>query len=112
MASDKYPLEIMNIGLFRGGTSSLSLALTELGFGPTWHLVTNTDELKQIGARWWIDNNIIDKLKNGQHVDFDEWLQIIQCKTIMDTPIVFCWQKIFNQYPNCKVILSVAGAIK
>eukprot|EP01084_Bolivina_argentea_P128843 227665_1 len=105
--TEKYPLQIINAGMFRGGTSSLSLALTELGFGPTWHLITNSNELNQKGSKWWLDNNIFSKLKNEEKVDFDEWLQQIKCKVIMDTPIVFFWDKIFEQYPHCKVIMCV-----
>eukprot|EP01084_Bolivina_argentea_P265919 450882_1 len=105
--TEKYPLEIINAGLHRGGTTSLSLALQELGFGPTWHLITNSDELNNIGKKWWIDNNIFSKLENNEKVNFDEWLQRIKCKTISDTPVIFCWDKIFAQYPDCKIIISV-----
>eukprot|EP01084_Bolivina_argentea_P218328 370524_1 len=105
--TSKYPLQIINAGLFRGGTASLSLALKELGFGPTWHLITNTSELTGKGSKWWLQNNITEKLKNGETVDFDQWFQQIQCKSVMDSPIVFYWQQIFAQYPQSKVIISV-----
>lgn len=107
--SEKYPLQIMNIGMFRGGTASLSLALKELGFGSTWHLVTNSVEFNDKGFKWWFDNAIFDKLLNddADNIDFDQWLQIIKCKVIMDSPIFECWPKIFKQYPKCKVIICV-----
>ena len=104
---ENHSLDIINAGMFRGGTSSLSLALQELGFGPTWHLITNSKEMDKIGSKWWVENNISDKLINGATVNFDEWLQQIQCKTIMDTPIVWCWEQIFAQYPEAKVIICV-----
>ncbi len=43
--SNKVPLKIINPGMYRGGTASLSLALRELGF-VTWHLRTNTEVKK------------------------------------------------------------------
>eukprot|EP01084_Bolivina_argentea_P233098 392663_1 len=103
----KFHLKIINAGMYRAGTASLSLALQELGFGPTWQMHTNSDQLNEIGTKWWADNKVIERLHKGQHVDFDEWLKLIQCYTIMDTPVVHAWQQIFAQYPDCKVILSV-----
>ena len=101
-----FPLKIINAGMYRGGTASLSMALNKLGFGPTWHLLTNSEEKTEQGAKWWIDNNVTNRVHQGEYVNFDEWLQLIQCSSIMDTPIVRHWDKIFEQYPNCKVILS------
>ena len=101
----KYPLEIMNIGMYRSGTTSLSLALKELGYDRRWHLVTNEPSLNETGSKWLIQN--ADKLLNGDDINFDEWLHTINCNVIMDGPVVFVWQQIFNQYPNCKVILCV-----
>eukprot|EP01084_Bolivina_argentea_P198116 339349_1 len=103
----KYPLQIINAGLFRGGTTSLSIALQELGFGPTWHLMTNTKEFEERGAKWWITNKISQKIIDGEEVAFDEWFQEIQCKTVMDTPVAWCWEQIFAQYPSAKVIICV-----
>eukprot|EP01083_Nonionella_stella_P145005 453596_1 len=102
--TEKYPLEVINAGFFRGGSASLSLALRELGFGPTWHMITNPPHLvDDIGPKWWIKN--VDKLNKGEPVDWDEWLQQIQCKTISDTPVVFYWDQIFKEYPKSKVII-------
>ena len=104
----KYPLKVMNIGMFRGGTTSLSLALQELGYGQTWHLVTNSPELTKKGSKWWLENHIVDRFLNGDaNVNFDEWLNIIKCDVIMDTPVVHTWEEIFRQYPDCKVILCI-----
>eukprot|EP01084_Bolivina_argentea_P040052 74000_1 len=103
----KYELKIINAGFFRGGTASLSLALQQLGFGPTWHMVTNNDKLNKKGIDFWNKHKICQKLLNNEYVDFDEWLKLIDCKTIMDAPIAFNWDKFFRQYPNCKVIVSI-----
>jgi len=103
----KFPLEIINAGFYRGGTSSLALALDQLGFGPVWHLITNSEELTARGSKWWVENDVPHKLNNDIHVNFDEWLHLIQCKSISDFPIVFYWDKIFAQYPHAKVIVSM-----
>ena len=102
-----YPLKVLNAGFFRAGTASLSVALVELGFGPTWHICSNSDEFTQKGSKWWIDNDIMKKLNNNEYVNFDEWFEIIKCQSIMDAPNVYIWEKIFKQYPKCKVIVCV-----
>lgn len=102
-----FPLKVISAGMYRAGTASLSVALNKLGFGPTWHMVTNSQDKTKCGAKWWIDNDVTNKIYNGESVNFNEWLHLIQCSSIMDTPIVHHWDRIFEQFPDCKVILSV-----
>eukprot|EP01083_Nonionella_stella_P217802 781666_1 len=104
----KYPLQIINAGMLRGGTTSLSLALVELGFGPTWHLRTNSYQANSTGLKWCIDHQVADKMHSNEEVDFDEFFQLTQCQTAMSlVPFVFYWDKLFAQYPKSKVIMSV-----
>ena len=103
-------LQIIHAGFHRTGTASLSIALNDLGFGPVWHSAT-TPEIDPILAgkcfNYWTHNNIMKRLNNGEKINFQEWLNIIKCKTVMDFPINFYWEQLYNQYPNTKVILSI-----
>ena len=66
----RFPLKIINAGMYRAGTASLSVALNELGFGPTWHMITNSEDLMTKGTKWWIENDVTSKIYNGEYVNF------------------------------------------
>ena len=110
---DKYDgIKIIHAGLHRTGSSSLSVALDMLGFGPCYHGATFSITYPQrfnAGINWWVNNKILPKLNNDHKhkVNFQEWLDIIKCTTIMDVPINFYWDKLYKQYPDCKVILGI-----
>eukprot|EP01084_Bolivina_argentea_P097360 175017_1 len=106
---EKYKVEILNAGLHRGGTGSLSLALCELGYGPTWHCITNDEKMDNIqkGQEWLIKNKVCCGDYKLNNINWSEFLQIIQCKSLMDSPINYHWKSIFNQYPDCKVIVCI-----
>ena len=108
---DEYTgLKIIHAGFHRTGSSSLSVALDMLGFGPCWHAKTTPTtylDKFEAGMKWWIDNKILQKLNKNQPVDFQEWVDTIKCTTIMDFPCNFHWDKLYKQYPDCKVILGV-----
>lgn len=110
-ANEKTPeLKIIHAGFHRAGSSSLALMLNTLGFGPIYHCRTFSGEYPiRFGAsfNWWHSNQILKKLNAGQEVDFAPWLDIIKCQTVMDYPISYHWDKIYAQYPNAKVILSI-----
>ena len=108
--SKRFELKIIHAGFHRGGTASAALALDILGYGPVWHMMTIDVSLIKKGMEYWLkdDCKIFKTLDNDNWndiIDFDEWLQIIKCSTIMDVPTVLFWDKIFKQYPNCKVIV-------
>ena len=108
--SKRFELKIIHAGFHRGGTGSVAIALDMLGCGPVWHLSYIDFSLMAKGINWWLKDNssVFKKLDNdnwNDMVDFDEWLQIIKCPTIMDLPTVLYADKIFAQYPNCKVIV-------
>eukprot|EP00483_Globobulimina_turgida_P008492 UN08509 len=107
MSDKKYEIKIINAGFYRGGTASLSLALQQLGFGPTWHMMTNNEKLLEKGVDFWNKHKMSQKILNNQYIDFDAWLQEIQCKTIMDAPIALNFERFFKQYPSSRVIVSI-----
>ncbi len=108
----KHPLKIIHAGYHRAGTTSLGKALEILGFGPIWHCALNSGDQNQKGLEWWMDNKIDQKIDNdtinGQILD--EWLNLIQCTTIMDAPTVLYWEIFHKYYPEAKIILSLRDA--
>eukprot|EP01083_Nonionella_stella_P032626 89296_1 len=105
---NKYPLKIIHAGFHRGGTTSIANALKILGFGRIWHTAINWNEwIGTKGLLDWINKGYDQRLLNGEEVDLDEWLQLVQCPVIMDAPVELHWDTFFDQYPDAKVILSV-----
>ena len=107
--SNRFELKILHMGFHRGGTGSTALALDILGFGPVWHMSHIPFSFMVKGLAFWMkDRSAIYKKLDEPNwediVEFDEWLQVIKCPTIMDLPTVLYADKIYKQYPNCKVI--------
>jgi len=105
-------LKIIHAGFHRAGTTSLCKMLDALGFGPVWHAASFQEEDIETwdkGLDWWVQNDVLKKLNRGESsgVDFQEWLDIIKCPTVMDFPINFHWDALHKQYPDAKVILSI-----
>ena len=110
MSNDYKGLEIIHAGFHRTGTSSLSIALDILGYGPVWHSATTPDKYPKMAKKsfdWWVNNNIMKRLNDGEYIKFQDWLNIIQCRVVMDFPINFYWEQLYKQYPDTKVILSI-----
>lgn len=111
VTKQKFELKVLHAGFHRTGSMSLALALEILGLGPVWHVQRNTSQgnyaFNRKGLSWWNKNNFekFRQLDKNEHVDFNEWLEIIQCPCIMDCPTILYFDKIFEQFPDCKVIV-------
>ena len=89
-------LKVIGAGYPRTGTSSLKLALEQLGFGPCHHMrevIMNLDS-----ARLWID------AADG-HPDWEAIFKGYQSCT--DAPGCSFWRELAEVYPDAKVLLSV-----
>lgn len=87
-------LKIVGTGLGRTGTSSLKLALEELGFGPCYHMSVvrhNPDHLPywQAAAR-------------GELPDWD--VLFADFAACVDWPCVLFWRQLIAHYPDAKII--------
>lgn len=108
ISKEKHPLKILHAGFHRSGTASVCLALEMLDMGPVWHGMMVSLPLLFKGISWWTKNDcaIFRRLdKHDPEVNFNEWFELIQCKSVMDFPTILYWDQIFKQYPNCKVIV-------
>jgi len=90
-------LDIIGAGFGRTGTTSLKLALQELGLGPCYHM---HDVFTQEGhAQLWRDAQT-----NGDA----DWATLFDgYRAAVDWPPSFFWRQLVASYPNAKVILTV-----
>ncbi len=89
-------LKVIGAGYPRTGTSSLKLALEQLGFGRCHHM--REVIMDPPGARLWIE------AADG-HPDWDRIFEGYQSCT--DAPACSFWRELADVYPDAKVLLSV-----
>lgn len=90
-------LNVIGTGFGRTGTSSLKLALEELGFGPCHHMAEVRDHHDQLA--WW------QKAASGGVVD---WEQVFTgYRACLDWPAASFWRELCARYPSAKVIHTV-----
>ncbi len=111
----KYPLKIIHAGLHRTGTASVAEALGMLGY-KVWHMerASRNCSLLLRGTKFWTRNNcevfrLLDRPDWEETVDFDQWLQAIDCDVIMDCPTILYFEQLLKKYPHCKVIVPIFG---
>ncbi len=92
-------LKLIGAGLGRTGTSSLKLALEQIGFGPCYHM-KEVIENPMRGAAWV-------RAAHGQ----PDWNAIFDgYAATVDYPGCAFWRQLIQVYPHAKVLLSVRGA--
>ena len=89
-------LDVIAIGLGRTGTTSLKLALEELGFGPCFHMM----ELMRNPASW----PLWQRACRGEDIDWDVAFRGYRSST--DDPGTLVWRKLVKAYPKAKIILT------
>ena len=77
-------------------------------------MANNSWSKNKNGIKYWIENNIENKLDNNtiKPIDIDQWLEYINCNTVMDAPIASCWEIFVKFYPNAKVIVVTRDYVK
>ena len=89
-------LKVIGAGYPRTGTSSLKLALEQLGFGPCHHM--REVIMNQASAALWVE------AADG-HPDWETIFEGYQSCT--DAPGCTFWRELADYYPDAKVLLSV-----
>lgn len=93
------PLEVIGAGAGRTGTTSLKLALDQLGFGPCCHM----SELFKSENRWrWA---LWERAFDDEPVDWEEVFK--GYRSAVDSPTNYYWRELTSAYPNAKVILTI-----
>ena len=90
-------MKIIGAGFGRTGTSSLKVALEELGFGPCYHM-TEVFAHPEHAESW-------DAARRGEKVDWDGFLD--GYGAVVDWPACTFYEELMAKYPDAKVLLSV-----
>lgn len=92
-------LQIVGAGLGRTGTSSLKVALEELGLGRCYHMSEVGKNPAHLGL--WID------AANGK----PDWNELLRgYDATVDYPACTFWRELADFYPDSKVLLSIRDA--
>jgi len=96
-------LAVIGAGFGRTGTSSLKLALEQLGFGPCFHMSEffkepNGEALKE---RW----------AHVPHTEEPDWEAVFAgYNSTVDWPSAAYWRELAGHYPDARIILTVRDA--
>jgi len=96
------PLKVIGAGFGRTGTTSLYMALTQLGF-PSYHMFEVVQNKANKGhVDFW--TKVADAPAGAQH----DWETVFANYTAaVDNPACCVWPELMEAYPNAKVILSL-----
>lgn len=94
------PLSVIGAGMPRTGTTSLKVALDQLGFGPCMHMI----ELFPRPDLW----PLWGKALKGEPVDWEEVFQGFRSTT--DVPGCLVYRRLAEHYPEAKLILTLRDA--
>lgn len=94
-------LKLINAGLGRTGTTSLKVALEQLGFGPCYHMFDVVNDEQRL-AQW--ERIVCD----GQPPDWEA--VFAGYGSAVDGPCAIYYRQIMAAFPDAKVILTVRDA--
>jgi hypothetical protein len=99
------PMKILALGLGRTGTSSLRIALKELGFDDCYHMLSASVENPPDCLMW--SDALAAKFDGQGLFGREQWDQLTgHCQAICDWPAVAFVQELVEAYPDAKVILT------
>lgn len=91
-------MEVISVGFLRTGTTSMKLALEELGFGPCYHLKELVNEPSR-SAEW---------LAVAKDPDSADWKRMYATyNSAVGTPTTTFWRHVIDAFPTAKVIVTV-----
>jgi hypothetical protein len=91
------PIEVIGAGFGRTGTMSLKVALEELGFGPSYHMIELFDHPEHV--------ELWEAASQGKYVDWEKLFSGYRATT--DWPACSFYEELMEMYPDAKVILTV-----
>ncbi|KAF2169942.1 hypothetical protein M409DRAFT_51729 [Zasmidium cellare ATCC 36951] len=102
------PLRILAFGPSRSGTSSLRIALDQLGFGHVYHytslLTINPRDAEMWNEAWDTHHNHVP----GTKFERQDWDQLLgHCGAVTDVPSCLFIRQLLEAYPDAQVILTV-----
>ncbi|KAL8785246.1 MAG: hypothetical protein Q9195_008719 [Heterodermia aff. obscurata] len=100
------PLEVLVLGYARTGTSSIQIALEQLGFGPCYHMRVAMNQYPRDCAMWM---KALEAKFDGKGKLFErkEWDQLLgRHRSVCDMPAVSFATDLMLAYPEAKIILT------
>jgi len=94
-------LQVIGTGQGRTGTSSLKLALEQLGFGKCYHMYVLIKETPD-------EIEYFEKAERGEPVDWDKLFT--GYKSAVDFPVIRYYKDIMAKYPQAKIIHTTRDA--
>ncbi|RYP51786.1 hypothetical protein DL768_002933 [Monosporascus sp. mg162] len=98
----KVPMKVIVASLPRTGTSSMKLALQQLGIHEIYHMTTYVDHPEDLEL--WSD--AVNAKKDGKNITRAQWDQLLgNCQGICDAPAGYFAVELAQAYPEAKVVI-------
>lgn len=98
-------MEVLALGLGRTGTASLRVALKELGYNDTYHMMNASVENPPDCLCWM--GAFAAKFEGKGNFGRKEWDALLgDCMAVCDWPAVAFAEELIHTYPDAKVILT------
>lgn len=91
-------MKVVGVGFLRTGTTSLTLALDRLGYGPCYHM-------RMLNAQPWRAADWIAAAQDGASADWDQIFAGYE--STVGSPATTFWRELVDRWPDVKVILTV-----
>ncbi|KAK3637544.1 hypothetical protein LTR56_013547 [Elasticomyces elasticus] len=101
------PMKVLNLGLFRTGTSSVRSALTTLGFAKVYHMSHIFQHAPAHSAFWLRAFDHKYRARGPPLTRQDRDLVLGDCDAVSDFPCAAFSADLIAAYPEAKVILTV-----
>ncbi|KAI0475544.1 hypothetical protein GGR56DRAFT_675665 [Xylariaceae sp. FL0804] len=96
------PMKVIVCSLPRTGTSSMKLALQQLGIHDVYHMTTYVDSPEDY--KLW--EAAVNAKKNGKNISRAEWDQLLgACQAVVDAPGGYFAVELAEAYPEAKVVI-------
>ncbi|KAI1075187.1 hypothetical protein F5B20DRAFT_585594 [Whalleya microplaca] len=96
------PMKVIVCSLPRTGTSSMKLALQQLGINDVYHMTTYVDNPED----YHLWEAAIHAKKAGKNITREQWDQLLgNCQAVCDAPGGYFAVELANAYPEAKVII-------
>ncbi|KAI0006738.1 hypothetical protein F4779DRAFT_549721 [Xylariaceae sp. FL0662B] len=101
-ARPSVPMKVIVCSLPRTGTSSMKLALQQLGIHDVYHMTTYVDNPEDY--HFW--EAAINAKKAGKNITRTQWDQLLgNCQAVCDAPGGYFAVELANAYPEAKVVI-------
>ena len=99
------PMRLIALGLGRTGTTSLRIALKELGYNDTYHMMSASVENPPDCLMW--QDALAAKFDGRGKFGREEWDQLLgHCQAVCDWPATAFAKELIETYPEAKILVT------